>query len=106
MKVRQEYYTEQVGKESYREVLANDDTLRDAQLKVLWQIVYGPKTLQEVSELTGMKEHLVCARLNELRKNEWVITDGEKKFNPLTNKNNSVWKLNSEKFKPKQLNIF
>ena len=64
MKVRQEYYTEQVGKESYREVLANDDTLRDAQLKVLWQIVYGPKTLQEVSELTGMKEHLVFPEIS------------------------------------------
>lgn len=104
--IRQGWHTEQVRDESYLEVLADEDSLGEAQLKVLWQIVYGPKTLQEVSGIIGMKEHLVCARLNELREQGWVITDGEKKINPLTGKKNSVWKINPEKFKPKELKLF
>ena len=105
MNTRPGYYTEQVRNESYKEIL-NNESLSESQMKVLWQIVDGPKTLQELSVILGMKESSVCARLNELREDEWIITNGEKKYNPETRKNNSLWKLNPKKFEPKQLQIF
>ena len=106
MNIRQGWHTEKVRDESFRDLISNDKKLKESKLKVLWQLVSGAKTLQEISELIGMKEHLVSARLSDLRKDEWVITDGSKKWNPLTHKNNSLWSLNPAKFEPKQLEIF
>lgn len=106
MNIRQGWNTEQVRDESFREILKDEKNLNESKLKVLWQLVNGAKTMQEISETIGMKEHLVSARLNDLRNDEWVITDGSKKLNPFTGKNNSLWKINPAKFGPRQLEFF
>lgn len=103
--IRQGWNTEQVRNESFREVLSNSKYLSDSKRTVLEALYSGPKTLQEISGSTGMKEHLVAARLNDLRKEEFVRATGERKFNPLTKKNNSLWEIDLDKFY-RQLEIF
>lgn len=106
MSIREGWHTEQVRNESFKKVLDDEKYLSGSKRKVLDQLLDGPKTLQEISEVTGMKEHLVAARLNDLREDKFVKATGTKKFNPLTNKNNSLWEINKNKFKETQLEIF
>jgi DNA-binding MarR family transcriptional regulator len=107
MKIRQGYYSEESRDESYRLLLEDLKSLNKSCAEVFGVIVkQGPHSLQEISVITGIKEHLVSARLNDLRKAEYVITDGEKVINEETGKKNILWKLNPVKLIPKQLNIF
>jgi predicted transcriptional regulator len=106
MKTRQGYYTEQVRDSSFKEVV-NDEKSLNKNCSVVFEVLKsGPKSIYQISNLTGMKEHLVSGRLNDLRKAEYVKTTGRKVLNPISRKENSLWEINPAVFEPKQLKIF
>lgn len=102
--IRQGYFSEQTRDDSFREVINDDEYLRNEQKIILANIGDG-KTMQELSEITGKPVHLISARLNELRDDEYVITTGEKRKNPVTRKSNIIWFINKNKFN-KELKLF
>ena len=106
MRQGQGHYSEQVRNESYRETLDDQETLNDLCRKILWQLISGPKTLQELAVILGKKESSICGRLNELKEDEWVIATKEAKWNEETKRNNTLWDISPEKFKTRQLEIF
>lgn len=106
MTIRNGWLTEQSRDEAFKRVIEDVKYLNESKRKVIEKLFDGPKTLQEISELTGIKEHLVCARLNDLRKDEFVFANGEKALNKITGKRNSLWEINWKKFQPKELKLF
>jgi hypothetical protein len=105
MKTRQGYFTEQVRNSSYKDELSNEKRLNKNCSIVFDQLKTGAKTMHEISVNTGMGVHLVSARLNDLRKEEYVITTGEKVLNPVSGRPNSLWVVNPFKLF-EQLKIF
>ena len=105
MKTRQGYFTEQTRDSSYKEVLSHEKKLNDNCSRVFEPLKSGAKTMHQIAALIGMEVHLVSARLNDLRKEEYVITSGKKIINPVSGKPNSLWEVNPERLN-EQLKIF
>lgn len=119
MATRPGYYSEQSRTESFKEIINDANYLREEYKKILTELAsafYGDKIHhgligQELSERTGIKEHLIFARLNELREMNWVVNGvyehGENKGKPLRKKNihtdkmNIVWIINIAMFNEK-----
>lgn len=106
MKTRQGYYTEQVRDSSFKDIINDEKNLNKNCSIVFETLKTGPKSIYQISNLTGMKEHLVSGRLNDLRKAEYVKTTGKKIINPVSGKLNSLWEVNPQLLLPKQLKIF
>lgn len=106
MKTRKGYYSEQVRDASFKEIVNDVSKLNKNCSIVFEQLRSGPKTMHEISVLTGMEVHLVSARLSDLRKEDYVIATKEKRINPVSGKPNTLWKLDQSFQKPEQLKIF
>ncbi len=106
MKTRQGYYSEQTRDESYKITMMDTDSTQKQYKKIMdCFTLHDGWTMQEIEAKTHIPVHIVSARLNELRKDEMIITDGERRKNPFTGRPNIVWKLNPAKFSG-QLELF
>ncbi|MCC6323787.1 MarR family transcriptional regulator [Candidatus Nomurabacteria bacterium] len=106
MKTRQGYYSEQTRNESYKITMADSNSTEKQYNKIInCFTLHDGWTMQEIEAKTGIAVHIVSARLNELRKDEIIMTDTERRKNPVTGRPNIVWKLHPTKFSG-QLELF
>lgn len=104
MKIREGYYTEQSRDSSFKE-LVNDKKRINKNCSIVFEALKsGPKSIYQISVITGMKEHLVSGRLNDLREAGYVTAIEKKVINPISGKPNSLWEI--KPIATKQLNIF
>lgn len=84
---------EKIRNQSYYKTVIENNHLMKCQQKVFKVLSKGNHTMYEISKKTGIPQHIVTARLMELRKKELVIFHCVKK-NIDTQRMNCVWSLN------------
>ena len=95
---RNGFYSEKVKRESYLATISDPDYIHGQHRKITDILKDGPLSRAQISEKTKIALHIVCARVNELMKSDFLIQTQKKTMNNSTNKNNSVLKLNPLKF--------
>lgn len=84
---------EKIRNQSYYKTVIENDYLMKCQQKVFKVLSKGNYTMYEISNKTGIPQHIVSARLMELRKKGFVTFHSVKK-NIDTKRTNCVWSLN------------
>jgi predicted ArsR family transcriptional regulator len=106
MKTRDGYFTEQVRDSSFRDLLKHGKALNKCCSVVFKELINGDKSIYEISVITGLKEHIVSARLSDLRAEGIVESAKQTVINPVSGRSNSLWRIKPDAVIPEQLKIF
>lgn len=110
MKTRSGWYSEQIRNLSFKEVMNNPIYLKESHRTILRALTLAPDglTMREISDRIGMEVHLVSARLYELREplpgEDGLVVEAGERINPVSNRRNTIYKLNQNFFQ-KQLTL-
>lgn len=105
MKLRTGYYSEQTRNEAFNALLNDIPARKEKAIKVFKALESGRKTSHQIAKEINYPVHLLCARLNELRKLGFAI-DVDDEFNKETDANNRVWDIDRNKLNQQKELIF